>query len=227
MSQALMGAHETDERLATGGRTMSQGMFGGIALVLGIVGLAILGSHHGAVFYLDAVAQISLGVALVVFGMALAMAYARLAAQTQGVGGLGGTVTGTTGDMFLGGAAVILGVLAVLNVAPAVLVPVAVIVVGVGMILNSVAAVRATTLETDLIAERTPARRVSEELVFATASIRAVAGIAVGILGIIGLTGADAMVLTLAAAIVAGAAMLLASTSLSGRFVHVVVPRTA
>jgi hypothetical protein len=202
-------------------------MFGGIALVLGIVGLAILGSHHGAVFYLDAVAQISLGVALVVFGMALAMAYARLAAQTQGVGGLGGTVTGTTGDMFLGGAAVILGVLAVLNVAPAVLVPVAVIVVGVGMILNSVAAVRATTLETDLIAERTPARRVSEELVFATASIRAVAGIAVGILGIIGLTGADAMVLTLAAAIVAGAAMLLASTSLSGRFVHVVVPRTA
>ncbi|MBV8457846.1 MAG: hypothetical protein JO122_14650, partial [Acetobacteraceae bacterium] len=111
--------------------------------------------------------------------------------------------------------------------APAVLVPVAVIVVGVGMILNSVAAVRAATLETDLIAERTPARRVSEELVFATASIRAVAGIAVGILGIIGLTCADALVLTLAAAIVAGAAMLLASTSLSGRFVHVVVPRTA
>ena len=228
MSQAVTGVQETPgERLATGGRTMSQGMFGGIALVLGIVGLAIAGTHHGTEMYLSAVAQISLGVALIVFGMALAMAYIRLAAEATGASAPGGTVTGTTADTFLGVAVVILGVLALLNVASAILVPVAVIVVGVGMILNSAAAVRAATLETELTGERTAARRVSEELVFATSSIRAVAGIAVSILGIIALSGADAMVLTLAAAIIAGAAMLLASTSLSGRFVRTVVPHTA
>jgi hypothetical protein len=228
MSQALMGAHDTPgERFATSGRTMSQGMFGGIALVLGIVGLAILGSHYTAAVYLDAVAQISLGIALIVFGMALAMAYARLTARTQGAEAVAGTVAGTTGDMFLGGGAVILGVLAVLGVATAILVPVAVIVVGVGMMLNSAASVRAASLETNLTGERTPARRVSEELVFATASIRAVAGVAVSILGIIALTGANPLVLTLVAAIIAGAAMLLGSTSLSGRLIHTVVPRTA
>jgi hypothetical protein len=56
-----------------------------------------------------------------------------------------------------------------------------------------------------------------------------VAGIAVAVLGILGLTtgAAGAMLLTLAAAIVAGAAMLLASTVLSGRFVRTVVPHTA
>jgi hypothetical protein len=157
MSQALMGAHDTPgERLATGGRTMSQGMFGGIALVLGIVGLAILGSHYIAAVYLDAVAEISLGIALIIFGMALAMAYARLTAQTQGPGAVGGTVAGTTGDMFLGGGAVILGVLALLNVATAILVSVGVIVVGVGMMLNSAASVRMATLETDLIGEALP-----------------------------------------------------------------------
>jgi hypothetical protein len=43
------------------------------------------------------------------------------------------------------------------------------------------------------------------------------------VLGSVGLAIAGAH----PAAIVAGAAMLLASTSLSGRFVHVVVPRTA
>jgi hypothetical protein len=224
MSQAVTGAQETPgERLATGGRTMSQGMFGGIALVLGIVGLAIAGSHHGVEMYLSAVAQISLGVALIVFGMALAMAYIRLADQVEDTG----TVTGTTADMFLGGAVVVLGVLALLSVASEILIPVAVIVVGVGMILNSAAAVRAATLETEMTGARSPARRVSEELVFATSSIRAVAGIAVAILGIIALTGASAMVLTLAAAIIAGAAMLLGSTSLRGRFVHTVVPHTA
>lgn len=228
MSQAVIGGHEAPaDRLALGGRTMSQGMFGGIALVLGIVGLAIAGTHPGAEAYLDAIAQISLGAALVVFGMALTMAYMRLVGRVEPVGGVGGTMTGTTADMFLGSAVVILGVLALLHIAPEILVPVSVILVGVGLLLNSMASVRAASLETDVAGEHSLARRVNEELVFATASVRAIAGVAVGILGIIGLTGANAMILTLAAAIVAGAAMLLASTSLSSRFVHTVIPRTA
>jgi hypothetical protein len=215
------------DKLALGGRTMSQGMFGGIALVLGIVGLAISGSYPDASAYLDAIAQISLGIALIVFGTALAMAYMRAMARVEPVTGVGGTVTGTTTDMLLGGAVVILAVLALLHVTPGVLVRAAVVVVGVGLLVNSVASVCATTLEADVTGERALAHRMNEELVFATASMRAVAGIAVAILGVLGLIGANATILTLVAAIVAGAAMLLASTSLSSRFVSTVVPHTA
>lgn len=223
MSQATMsGSGVPADRLALGGRTMSQGMFGGIALVLGIVGLAIAGARPGAEAYLDAIAQISLGVALVVFGVALAAAYARLVARLDSSASLGGTVTGTTADMFLGGSVVILGVLALLNVAADILVPVEVILIGVGLLLNSVSSARAASLElsTSEYSQQSLARRVNEELALATASVRAIAGIAVAILGILGLVDpAQAMVLTLVAAIVAGAAMLLASTTLSGRLV--------
>ena len=225
MSQTIIsGQGAPAERLALGGRTMSQGMFGGIALVLGIVGLAIAGNYPSAETYLDAIAQIFLGLSLIVFGMALAMAYIRVVSNVESPG----TVTGTTADMFLGGAVVILGVLALVHIVPQILIPTAAIVVGVGLLLNSASSVRAATLETDVSAERTLVRRVNEELVFATASLRAVAGVSVAVLGILGLTiSADTMVLTLVAAIVAGAAMLLASTSLSSRFVRTMIPHTA
>jgi hypothetical protein len=201
-----------------GGRTVSQGMFGGIALVLGIVGLAITRMHPGAVVFLDAVAQIALGVAVIVFGMALSGAYLRVARTGQPAGGMAGPVTGTTADMFLGGAVVILGVLALLSVATEVLISVAVIVVGTGLLLNSAASARAVMLEAGLGGERSVQQRVGEELVLTTASARAVAGLAMGVLGILSLMGgADAMMLTLTAAIIGGAAMLLASTSLSHR----------
>ncbi len=220
-----MDGHGVPDRLALGGRTISQGMFGGIALVLGIVGLAILDMHPGVELYLDAIAQIALGLALIVFGMALAAGYGRLIARAEPAAVAGGAMAGPTADMFLGGGVVVLGILALLRIVPAVLIPIEVILVGVGLILNSAASVRAAVLETNLTADRSPVRRVAEELVFATASLRAVAGVAVGILGIIALTGADVAVLTLAAAIVAGGALLLASTSFNSRVAGTVLPR--
>lgn len=228
MSQAVMGDHELPAtRLALGGRTMSQGMFGGIALVLGIVGLAVANAHPAAEVYLDAIAQIALGVAVIVFGMALATAYIRLASTAEPSIGMAGSVSGTTADMFLGGAVVILGVLSLLRVAPMVLIPVEVILIGVGLLLNSAASARAVMLEASLSGDRSLVRRVNEEIVFATASARAAAGIAVGVLGILSLAGDDTVTLTLAAAIVGGAAMLLASTSLSNRLIGTVSARTA
>jgi hypothetical protein len=233
MSQATTGGHGLPaERLALGGRTMSQGMFGGIALVLGIVGLAVLGNRPDPAMYLDAIAQLALGVALIVFGVALATAYARLIAGTEVANGIEGTATGTTGDMFLGAAVVILGVLALLRIATDVLIPVQVILVGLGLLLNSVSSVRVSTLEAPALsgsdmAGRVVARRVNEELVWATAGVRVLAGVAVGILGIIALANGNAAVLTLSAAIVAGAAMLLASTTLSSRLIVSLSARTA
>ena len=108
----------------------------------------------------------------------------RLASLIEPAIGTGATVTGATADMFLGGAVLILGVLALLHVAPTALVPVQVILIGIGIVYNSGASVRAVMLEANLSDDRSMARRLNEELVFETAAVRAIAGGAVAILGI-------------------------------------------
>lgn len=220
MSSAVMsGAEGVPERYTLGSRTMSQGLFGGIAVVLGIVGLAIELAHPTVSMYLAAIAEIALGLSLIVVGTSLAAAYARLLARAEPTAGAaGGYMAGTTVDMFLGGAIVILAILAILKVASPVLIPIAVIVVGVGLFLNSLASIRLANLESTMV-PATVARRVVEEMVLATASVRAIGGIAVFVLGIIGLLGTVTMPLALVAMIVAGVVLVLNSTSLSGRFV--------
>jgi hypothetical protein len=222
MSHAVMGGHDTPGgRLTFFGRTMSRSVFGGIALALGIVGLAIADKHPAAELYLDPIAQIALGIALIIFGAGLTTSYMRLASVIESATGTGATVTGATADMFVGGAVLILGMLALLHVAPTALVPVQVILVGIGILFNSGASVRAIMLEASVSDDRSMARRLSEELVFETAAVRAIAGLAVAILGILSLSGGDALSLTLSAAIVGGAALLLDSATLSNRLVGV------
>jgi hypothetical protein len=209
-----------------GGRTMSQGVFGGIAVILGIVGLAIFSGHPDVPMYLAAVAAIALGLSLISVGTSLAASYSRLAARAEASDpAAGGQVGGTPVDMFLG-AVIILGVLALLRLDPAVLIPVQVILVGAGMILNGAGTIRLAALETDMAAERTIARRINEELVFSTATVRMIAGIAVLIMGILGVVGTEPMLLALSAMLAAGGALLLNSTSLSHRMVGILIPRS-
>jgi hypothetical protein len=223
MSEAVMGGHEAfAERQVSGGRLMSQGLLGIAVIILGIVGLAIESSHPHVPIYLDAIAAIILGLSLVFAGAGFTVAYGRLATRVEG--SAAGAMPGLSAGMFLGSAVVVLGILGVLGVATAVLVPVAVIVVGTGLIMSSGTSIRLALLESELAPERTVARRVGEEMTFTSESMRAIAGIAVIILGILGLGGADALVLTLAAMIVAGAG-LLSSTSMNSRMVSAFVPR--
>ncbi|MGH7155609.1 MAG: hypothetical protein ACREF3_16900, partial [Acetobacteraceae bacterium] len=164
---------------------MSQGIFGLVAIVLGIIGLAIAATHPTVPMYLDAIAAIALGLSLVAVGVALAAGYGRLAARVEGAMS-GQMMGGTTMDMFLGFAVVILGILALLHIASPILVPVQVILIGAGLMLNSAASTRLASLEAEVVgAERPLGRRVSEEMVYATAGVRAIAGIAVIILGIV------------------------------------------
>ena len=72
MSYAIMGGHDAPSgRLTFGGRTISRSIFGGIALALGIVGLAVAATHPAAELYLAPIAQSALGVALIIFGAGL------------------------------------------------------------------------------------------------------------------------------------------------------------
>lgn len=216
----LTGAEGAAERSSFGGRTVSQGMLGAIAVILGIVGLAVATAEPQVPMYLAAIAEIALGLSLILVGGALSGAYARLLVRTESTGEASGQLAGTTVDMFLGGAVVILAVLAILRVASEVLIPINIIIIGVGLILNSAASVRLAHLESAVATHRSIARRIAEEMVFATASIRAAAGVAVLVLGILGVMGTATLVLALVAMIVAGAALVLNSTQLSGRIVN-------
>jgi hypothetical protein len=225
MSEAVMGGGHGvfAERQTIVGRPMSQGLLGIATIILGIVGLAIGAAHPDVPVYLDAIAAIILGVSLVAAGAGFAVAYARLAARSEGTDAV--QAGGINAGIFLGSSVVVLGILSVLRVAASALVPIAVIVVGVGLIMSGGASVRLAMLEGELEAERPVGRRVGEEMAFATASMRAIAGIAVVVLGIVALAGADALVVTLAAMIVAGAAMLMNGAPLSSRMVNILVRR--
>ena len=224
MSQAVMGGGYL-ERRSVGGRTMSEGVFGVIAIILGIVGLAFAASRADVMLYLDAVAGIALGVSLIAVGAALAASYGRVLSRVEGADASGGSMAGTSMDGFLGAAVVILGILALLHIVPWVLIPVQVILIGAGMVFNGAASVRLANIEAEFTESRAAVRRVLEEVVFATASVRMVAGVAVMILGILSVVGTEQTILTLVAMLVAGTALLLNSTSLSSRMLGVLVPR--
>jgi hypothetical protein len=223
MSQAVMGGYAG--RRSVGGRTMSEGVFGIIAIVLGIIGLADGGAHPDVALYVDAIAGIALGISLVAVGAALAASYGRVISRVEGADASGGSMAGTSMDGFLGAAVVILGILALLRIVPWVLIPVQVLLIGAGMIFNGAASVRLANLEAEFTEPRLAVRRVLEEVVFATASVRMVSGVAVMILGILSVVGTEQTILTLVAMLVAGTALLLNSTSLSSRMLGVLVPR--
>ncbi|MGH7043149.1 MAG: hypothetical protein ACREFY_13610, partial [Acetobacteraceae bacterium] len=171
------------QRVAVGGRTMWQGLFGVIAVILGIVGLAIAATHPSVPIYLAAIAEIAMGLSLIASGAGLSAAYARLLARSEGTVDAVGNAVGTTVDAFVGGGIVILAILAILGVAPVALISISVILVGVGLLLYSAASVRLANLESSVSGVQEISQRVGEEMVLATASVRAVAGVAVLVLG--------------------------------------------
>lgn len=207
----------------SGERSWTQGIVGIIAIVLGIIGLAIMASHEPVSTYLDAIAGIALGVGLIFGGWALLAEYAKLlaAADTrQEAAELGGT----TVELFLGGAVVILGILALLRIAPGTLISIQIILIGAGLMLSSAAATRLAVLKAASSAEPAIVQRVAEEIALSTANVRAMAGLSAVILGILGVVGFDPIDLTLVAMIIVGTALLVNGASLGARLAGTLMP---
>lgn len=212
------------ERKSAFGRGVSQGVLGGAGIILGIIGLAMPAAQSTAATsavptYLDAIAGLILGLSLMMLGIGLSAAYARLLAQSGSAEDAGGQLGVTTVETFLGAAVIILGVLAILSVAADVLISVQIILVGVGLMLSGTASVRLANLENIASGRPTVQQRIGEELAFATASVRMAAGVAVLVLGILGVIGTEPVKLTLVAMIVGGSSLLLNGSSLGNRIV--------
>lgn len=206
------GPHERSTQIATAGSIVEA--IGGIgAVVLSILGLAGI-----APLSLAAVAIIAVGAALLFGAGGLAARYRKVVSHFSTDRTEQAEIGGGVGAEFLVGAAgVVLGVLALLGIAPIVLCSVAVIAFGGGLLLST----GATTGVNEFSEGSTYDRRVrmAREAVQGAAGVQALVGIAAAILGILALLDISPITLVLVALLGLGGGILIAASAVSGRLI--------
>jgi hypothetical protein len=187
---------------------------GGIAtVVLAIVALA--GIHQDV---LAPIAVIVFGAALLIQGGAMASDFAQiglpagLSAEQFGPGGLSA--------LFLVGASgIVLGVLALVGIAPMILTSVAIIAFGAAAVISSNSVRQLYLLRsaaTRLAATQGGSTFLAGEMASGSAGVQLLAGLTAIVLGILAVTGTNPAVLTVSALIVLGATIVLSGSTLSG-----------
>jgi hypothetical protein len=190
---------------------------GGIAtIVLAIVALAGIASAT-----IPAIATIVFGAALLIQGGAMLSEYSHTifptGAANAGAEQFGG---GSLSAVFLVGAAgVVLGVLALLGIAPATLTAIAVIAFGSALVLSSNSVRHLYLLKASVSRMAGPQvgrELIAGEMTSSSAGVQTLAGLTAIVLGILAVAGHDPAVLTLVALLVLGATVVLTGSTLSG-----------
>ncbi|HEX4083501.1 MAG TPA: hypothetical protein VHY22_01215 [Chthoniobacteraceae bacterium] len=184
---------------------------------VGAIVLAILGLAGVLPIYMTAIATIVAGGALLFSSGAIVsrMEYLRSHASSRSkFAELGGGISAE----FLGGAGgIILGVLALIGIVPAVLLPVAAIVFGGSLLIGTASTNRLNNYAAFSDAEHSDAERWSREAVASAAGAQTLVGLGVITLGILALVHFSWMTLTLVALICVGGSTLLTGASLTSR----------
>jgi hypothetical protein len=210
MAEAHHGYFDTSMEMIGGGATV-EAIGGGAAVVLAILGLAgVLPA------YMAPIATLAIGAALCVEGGALVARCSRLISRAGGTRSaaaeLGG---GTSAELLGGGAGVVLGILALLGVAPTILVAAAVVTFGGSLLFGSAATARLNAV-TETSSE-THAQHLAREAVWVAVGAQVLTGFAAVVLGVIALVGLAPMVVSLVALLAVGAAVLLSGSAVGGR----------
>jgi hypothetical protein len=197
------------------GGSITEAICGAATVVLAIIGLTGGGSLPG---YTASIATIVFGVALLAQGGSTAARYQQLLRETVPAEWETRTeIGGGMGAEMLGGAAgVVLGVLGLLGLGTAALIPIAVIVFGGTLLLGSAATADIGSLGA-VGSERYA--HVARQASVAASGTQVLVGVAGVVLGIIALIGVDTAIVSLVALLVMGAAGLLTGTALSSRMV--------
>ncbi len=194
---------------------------GGIIAIAGVV-LAIIGLAGVYPRWLLSAATIAVGISFLIEGAAIAARLSDLLHESTGgrvqMSELGGGVTGETLTGIVG---IVLGILGALNVYPAVLLPVAAIIFGAGLIVGAGANIRINELVVVHREDLPMARNVIRQAVLATTGLQVLVGLAAVALGIIALAGDYPITLSLVAVLAVGAAFLLSNTAVAGRMMTV------
>jgi hypothetical protein len=219
-------AAETRQEVKTSAQVVSAGS---IAEALGGIGagvLAIIGLAGTFPFWLTAVAVIVMGAALLLQGLSVAGRFYALSEESA-AGTAGEVEMGSgAGAAVLGGAAgIVLGILALLDVFPLVLLPVAAIVFGGCLLLSCGAGMELNSLNFRRTwpQYRNTRARVLADVVSAANGVQVLVGLAGVVLGIIALINPYfPLTLTLVAVLVMACSLLLSGGALSGRMIGLI-----
>lgn len=196
------------------GESLGEALAAAGALVLAIIGLAGLYPVQ-----LVAIATIAVSAALVIEGGGVAARFRSILAETAGGKLQASELGGGLSTEILGGAAgVVLGILALLGVAPYTLLGAAAIVLGGAVMLGSITDVKLNAITVHGAQLSDTARAVARNAVSAAATAQALVGAGAIVLGILALLNNHPVVLTLTAMLALGSALLLASSAIGARF---------
>jgi hypothetical protein len=199
-------------RLVAGG-SLTEAIAGLAAAALAIIALA--GALPG---YLAAIAAIAVSVALLAQGSAAAARWARLVSETSSNGELdprGEIGSAISGEILGGAAGLVLGILALVGVAPYVLIPVTLLAFGGALLVGTGASVDLVTSRGVSGASRF--ERGARDLTVASSGTRMLIGIATIILGILALIGIDPLTLSLVGLLAVGASIFFSGSAVSSR----------
>ena len=202
------------ERRLEGHSTMgynTEALAGAAAAVLAIIGLA------GVVpVLMVSIAGIVLGASLLLEGGLLMSEYSRaVSAPGEGAPAVGVSMNPQTMAAI---AVVVLGILSLLRLEPTILMPIAAIVLGAGFMLGAGVTANFNEARIDLATEgNETARRIAHDASTATTGSQVLVGLAAVVLGIVAVVGFIPTILTLVAWLTIGSAILLSSSSTSGR----------
>jgi hypothetical protein len=212
MSTANPKRQEKFLEIITGGSLAEA--IGGIAVVV----LSILGLAHVAPNFMIPIATLVVGGALLFQGASVAIEYSelihRIGGSTLQNTTLGG---GVSTEILAGVAGIVLGILALLAIDPAVLLPVAVIVFGGALVISSGEISRLNSLKMEVSGAHETAQHVANEAMTAASGTQVLIGLASIVLGILALIGLNPGVLSLVALLAIGTAILLSGTAVSGK----------
>jgi hypothetical protein len=190
-------------------------MAGLAAMVLAIVGLMGILSVT-----LASVCLITIAAALLIEGGSVATRAYRFAARGAPVRDVPAEVAGGLSSELLAAlAGMALGILALVGVDPYVLLPVGVIVVGVGLMFGSAAISRVNSLAIGGAEPPGPRGEILRESVYAASGAHVLVGLAALVLGIVALLGNVPITLTLVAELVLGGTIVLSGAAIGGRIV--------
>jgi hypothetical protein len=197
------------------GASMAGRIAGIAAVAISIIGLA-----HVFPEILVSIATLAVGVALLFEGGAMAARFADLIHGMEKPAD-GVRWGGLTAEFLAGATGIALGILALLNLAPMVLVPIAAVVYGCALILDSGVNNRLGALEARKTGVHGLSETVARESATAAANIQVLVGLAAVTLGILALVGIVPMVLSLVAMLGIGGTNLLSGSMIGGKMLSV------
>ncbi|HEY6982562.1 hypothetical protein [Reyranella sp.] len=203
-----------DSAKAASGASASEAVAGIVAIVLTILGLA-----HVSPAFLMAVATIAVGVALISHGGMVATEYATLVSQPDetrpAAADLGGSAAWSL-ELLAGAAGIVLGILALLQVASMDLMAIAAIAFGGALVFSSGSSAQFNLMRLTTVGLGQQAQRLAASMLSGSVAIQAVAGLAAVVLGILALAGFSSMTLILTALLTLGAFIFMNGSTLTG-----------